>query len=68
MKEFKGKVTVLQDGKVVVEGVPVRQGQEVDVTIRINDEVRPGRPLRGLKFRYDEPFLPVDGNEWTALK
>lgn len=68
MKEFKGKVVVLQDGRVVVEGVPVRQGQQVDVTILIDDDARPGRPLRGLPFRYDEPFLPVDESDWNILK
>ncbi len=31
MKEHKVRVIVLADGRVVVEGVPVTRGQEVEV-------------------------------------
>lgn len=69
MKEHKFKVIVLADGKVVVEGVPVTKGQMVDVTIEIDDQFLPGKPLGGLPFRYDDPFEPaVDESEWDALK
>ena len=69
MKEHKVRVVVLADGRVVVEGVPVSKGQQVEVTIRIEDPSLPGRPLRGLPFRLDEPFEPaVDESEWNASK
>jgi hypothetical protein len=69
MKEHKVKVVILSDGKVVVEGVPVTRGQQVEVTIRIDDPLPLSRPLRGLPFRYDDPFAPaIDESEWDASK
>jgi len=69
MKEHKFKVVVLRDGSVVVDGVPVTQGQEVEVTVRVEDPVPITNPLFGLPFRYIEPFEPaVDPSEWDALK
>jgi hypothetical protein len=68
MKKFKGKVVVLQDGRVVIDGLPVRKGQQVEVTVRITEPQPPTYPLRGLPFRYDHPFLPVDETDWDVLK
>jgi hypothetical protein len=69
MKEYKVKVIVLDDGRVVIEGVPVVEGQQIEVTIKISDPVSPGYPLRGLPFRLDDPFGPaVDPSEWNVLK
>jgi hypothetical protein len=69
MKEHKFKVVVLKDGQVVVDGVPVTEGQEVEVTILIEDPAPVPHPRFGLPFRYVEPFEPaVDPSEWDALK
>jgi hypothetical protein len=69
MKELKFKVIVLDDGRVVIEDVPVLQGQQVEVSIMIEDPASPGYPLRGLPFRLDDPFGPaVDPSEWNVLK
>jgi len=69
MKEHKFKVVVLRDGRIVIDDVPVTEGQEVEVTIRIEDPVPPTYPLFGLPFRYIEPFEPaIDPSEWDALK
>lgn len=68
MKEHKKKVVVLEDGTVVVDGVPVRKGQEVEVIIRVDAPPAPDYPLRGTPIRYDDPFLPVDDGEWDASK
>ncbi len=69
MKEVKKKVVVLEDGTVVVDGVPVKKGDEVEVVIRIGDPVAPGYPLRGLPVRYVDPFGPAaDESEWDASK
>ena len=59
MREHKVRVVVLSDGRVVVEGVPVTKGQQVEVTIRIEEPSPPPHPLRGLPVRYDEPFGPA---------
>jgi len=69
MKEHRGSVVVLSDGRVVVDGVPVTKGQQVEVTIRIDEPSRAPHPLRGLPVGYDEPFGPaVDEPEWDASK
>lgn len=45
------------------------KGQQVEVTIRIEEPAPPRYPLRGLPFRYDEPFAPaVDEDDWEASK
>lgn len=69
MKEVKIKVIVSEDGKVIIEDIPVHTGQQVEVTLRI-DEPAPARfPLRGLPVRYIDPFLPaVDDSDWDASR
>ena len=69
MKEVKVKVLVTEDGKLVIDNVPVRKGQQVEVAIRI-DDLRPASfPLRGLPVRYVDPFLPaVDESDWDASR
>jgi hypothetical protein len=69
MKERKFKILVLENGKVVVDGVPVKKGQSVEVIIRIEEPVEPSYPLRGLPVRYDAPFGPaVEDTEWEASR
>ena len=69
MKEQKFRILVLENGKVVVEGVPVKKGQSVEVTIRIEEPAAPTYPLRGLPVRFDEPFAPaIDETEWESSK
>lgn len=69
MKEFKIKVVVAEDGKVVVEDVPVHSGQELEVTIRVSEPSRATWPLRGLPVRYVDPFGPaIEDSEWDASR
>ena len=69
MKKHKLNVLVLEDGRVVVDGLPVRKGQEVEVTIRLKKVSPPSYPLRGLPIRYEDPFLPAtDESDWEALR
>ncbi len=69
MKELKVKVIVMDDGRIVIDDIPVTQGQQIEVTIAIEDPVLPRFPLRGLPFRLDDPFGPaVDPSEWNVLK
>lgn len=69
MKVHKFKVLVLEDGKIVIDGVPVIEGDEVEVTVEVLDQLPPTYPLRGLPIRYDDPLEPaVDPSDWDALK
>ncbi len=68
MKEHKFKVLVLADGTVVVDGVPVVKGQQVEVTITIEEPSALRYPLRGLPVFYEDPFGPAtDESDWNAL-
>lgn len=68
MKEHKVRVIVLEDGKVVVDGIPVTKGQHVEVIIRV-EKPAPTYPLRGLPVQYKDPLLPaVPESEWDAPK
>lgn len=68
MKEQKIKVVIVEDGKLEIDGLPVRKGDELEVTIRSPREGKPSFPLRGVPVKYTEPFLPVDDVEWDAQK
>ncbi len=68
-KIHKVKTVVLKDGKIVLDGLPVVEGDEVEVAIQIVNPVPVTYPLHGVPFRYDDPFGPaVDPSEWDALK
>jgi hypothetical protein len=69
MKTHKLKVVVLKNGKIVIDDLPVVEGDEVEVSVQILDRVPVTYPLHGAPFRYDDPFGPaVDPSEWDALK
>jgi hypothetical protein len=69
MKTHKVNVVVLEDGKIILDGVPVVEGDEVEVVINVLDSSPVTYPLHGAPFRYDDPFGPaVDPSEWDALK
>jgi hypothetical protein len=69
MKTHKLRVLVLKNGKIVIDDLPVVEGDEVEVSVQILDRVPVTYPLHGAPFRYDDPFGPaVDPSEWDALK
>ncbi len=69
MKERKFKVVVLHDGKIVIEHVPVKAGQSVEVTVHFEEPVTPPYPLRELPVLLIDPFGPaVDESEWESSK
>ncbi len=67
MKEKKIEVIVTEDGRIVLEDLPVRKGQQVEVTVRITEPVAPTFPLRGRPVKLKDPFLPaIPESEWEA--
>jgi len=69
MKDFKIKVVVMADGRIVLNGVPVIKGQHVEVTLRVEEPSEFSYPLRGLPVHYEDPFEPaVEESEWNAAK
>ena len=68
-KVTKKVLVVTEDGKVVLEGLPVRKGDQVEVEVRTLLPGKPTYPLHGLPVRYDDPFLAAtDESDWDALK
>ena len=69
MKTHKVKVLVVEDGKIVLDDLPVVEGDEVEVEINVLHSSTVTYPLRGHPLRYDDPFGPaVDPPDWDALK
>lgn len=69
MKEQKFRIVILEDGRLIVENLPVKKGQQVEVVVRIEEPSTPAFSLRGLPVRYKEPFAPAtDESDWDALK
>jgi hypothetical protein len=68
MKEHKVTVVVVKNGRIVIDGVPVLEGQEVEVTFQVKETAPPTFPLRGQPVYYEDPFGPaVDESDWNAL-
>lgn len=68
------RATVLHDGLLNLEGLPLRAGDQVEIFI-VRQSGNGGSdggsgvryPLRGQPLRYDRPFDPaVDPQEWEA--
>lgn len=58
MKEHKVKVVVLEDGRIVIDNVPVKSGTTVEATVQ-----------QELPVEYRDPFGPAtDPSEWDAEK
>ncbi len=65
------KATLLQDGTLTLQHLPLRAGQCVEVIIVPQpDEARAADlyPLHGTTFRYDRPTEPVAEEDWDALR
>ncbi len=71
MEAFRTEKTVEKGGKLTVEGLPFREGDEVEVTVRPRKQApkRDGLfPLRGSVIHYTDPFESVAEDDWDALK
>ena len=64
------EVTVEEDGRLKVEGLPVRAGERVQVVIIRQQSAGTGlerHPLHGHSIQYEAPFEPAaDPNDWEA--
>jgi hypothetical protein len=71
MQAYHIDTTVSNEGLILLPKLPVKAGQHVKVTIELeNGESKPRRsfPLRGLPYRYTDPFDPAAPPEdWDAL-
>jgi hypothetical protein len=63
------EAVVSEDGKLILDHLPFRAGQKVEVAILpINHATDPSPALRGTVLRYDQPTAPVAEADWGALQ
>jgi hypothetical protein len=71
MSAHRTQATFDQDGKLVLEDLPFRAGDVVEVII-VESNTRPNGnnsyPLRGTVTNYDAPTDPVGIESWDALQ
>ena len=73
MNAHKLAATLMEDGTLVLKGLPFHAGDTVEVIIleqpkssRLSPE---DDPLQGTVLRYDDPFEPaVPAEDWEVLK
>src|ERR1039457_3332339 len=59
------EVTVDAQGRVVLDHLPFRPGDKVDVVVRSHEAPqKAATDLRGSVLRYDNPFDPVAMEDW----
>ena len=64
------EVTLSHDGQLVIDELPFRAGQTVEVIILARQSKPNGReyPLRGQPIKYIEPTDPVAQADWDAIQ
>ncbi|MBV6477672.1 MAG: hypothetical protein HGGPFJEG_00416 [Ignavibacteria bacterium] len=69
METYKTKTKIKKSHKLELEDIPFDNGEEVEVTISKVEKKSNGKyTLRGSLIKYDEPFEPIDEDDWEALK
>ncbi len=63
------EVVLAEDGKLLLDPIPFRAGQAVEVIVLLAARpTPPGHALRGTVLRYDEPTSPVAEADWDAMR
>jgi hypothetical protein len=65
------EATIGQHGELVLEHLPFEPGQPVEVLVRsktVSPSPNPNGGLRGSVLEYDDPYDPVGGEDWDALR
>jgi hypothetical protein len=70
MQAYRTETTIFQDGKLSINGLPFRKGDEVEVIVLGQKREATGEryPLRGKPVTYHQPFDSVAEDEWDTLK
>lgn len=67
MQAHRVETTIQPGGTLMVQGLPVPDGAQVEVIVLVKEvPARSRYPLRGTPYRFDEPFAPVDSDAWEA--
>lgn len=62
------EVVLAEDGKVVLDELPFRAGQTVEIIVLPATPATAVASLKGTVLRYDRPTEPVAEPEWGAAK
>jgi hypothetical protein len=64
------EITLAQDGKLILDELPFRAGDTVEVLILARKSKTNGReyPLRGKPIEYVAPTEPVAQADWDAIQ
>lgn len=64
------EITLVQDGKLVLDELPFRAGDTVEVIVLARQSKPNGQkyPLRGQPIKYVEPTDPVAKTDWDAIQ
>ena len=63
------EVVLSEDGKLLLDHLPFRAGQAVEVIVLpVTRSTPAGSPLQGSVLRYDRPTEPVAEADWGTLK
>lgn len=76
MNAHKLAATLIEDGTLVLKGLPFHAGDTVEIIIleqskeeRLRQSYLGDYPLQGTVLRYDDPFEPaVPAEDWEVLK
>jgi hypothetical protein len=69
MPAHRIEAVLLEDGKLLLDHLPFRAGQVVEVIVLpSNRPAVPASALRGTVLRYDRPTDPVAESDWGALR
>lgn len=70
MQAHRIETTMQAGGTLVVRGLPVADGAQVEIIILVKDEPRAkAYPLRSTPYRFDEPTEPaVPADDWEAAR
>ena len=69
MQQYHAKLSVSEDGKVIITKVPFNPGEEVDVYIFPKEKSVPAEnryPLQGVMIKYVDLYSPVAEDEWES--
>lgn len=66
---YRIEAVLSEDGKLLLDHLPFRAGQRVEVIILPADQVTStDQALRGTVLRYDQPTAPIAESDWDALQ
>ena len=72
MQAHKIETVIEQNGKLILNGLPFKAGDTVEIIIlETNSKRKNENPysLRGTPYKYEDPFEPaVPPEDWEALK